>query len=89
MMVLGPATALIADHGKIGTPDDDPGFLAIQFTDIIAFVGLLSAAVLFRNTAPVHKRLVLMATIYITDAGFARWLGDGVDASLLGNSASL
>jgi uncharacterized membrane protein len=75
MMVLGPATALIADHGKIGTPDDDPGFLAIQFTDIAAFVGLLSAAVLFRNKAPVHKRLVLMATIYITDAGYARWLG--------------
>jgi hypothetical protein len=75
MMVLGPATALIADHGEIGTPDADPGFLAVQFTDIAAFVGLLGAGVVFRNNAPVHKRLVLMATIYITDAGFARWLG--------------
>ncbi len=75
MMVLGPATALIADHGKIGTPDADPGFLSIQFTDIVAFVGLLSAAVVFRDDAPAHKRLVLMSTIYITDAGFARWLG--------------
>lgn len=86
MMVLGPATALIADHGKIGTPDDDPGFLAIQFTDIIAFVGLLSAAVRFRNSAPVHKRLILMATVYITDAGYARWLG-GPAHSLLGDTA--
>jgi hypothetical protein len=75
MMVLGPATALIADHGEIGTPDADPAFLSIQFSDILAFVGLLSAAVVFRSTAPVHKRLVLMSTIYITDAGFARWLG--------------
>jgi hypothetical protein len=74
MMVLGPATALIADHGKIGTPEADPGFLSIQFTDIIAFVGLLSAAVIFRNAAPVHKRLVLLSTLYITDAGFGRWL---------------
>jgi hypothetical protein len=86
MMVLGPATALIADHGKIGTPDDDPGFLAIQFTDILAFVGLLSAATIFRDTAPVHKRLILMATIYITDAGYARWLG-GPAHHLLGNTA--
>jgi hypothetical protein len=85
MMVLGPATALIADHGKIGTPDDDPGFLSIQFTDIVAFVGLLGAAVAFRNTAPVHKRLILMSTIYITDAGFARWLG-GPITKLLGES---
>ncbi|MGZ3377695.1 MAG: hypothetical protein ACXU8S_13965 [Phenylobacterium sp.] len=85
MMVLGPATALIADHGKIGTPDADPGFLSIQFTDIVAFVGLLSAAVVFRNTAPAHKRLVLMATIYITDAGFARWLG-GPIGKIVGHS---
>jgi hypothetical protein len=85
MLVLGPATALIADHGKIGTPDADPGFLAIQFTDIAAFVGLLSAAVAFRNNAPVHKRLILMSTVYITDAGFARWLGGPVHG-LLGDT---
>jgi hypothetical protein len=83
MMVLGPATALIADHGEIGTPDADPGFLAVQFTDIAAFVGLLGARAVFRNNGPVHKRLVLMATIYITDAGFARWLG-GPLHSLMG-----
>jgi hypothetical protein len=82
MMVLGPATALIADHGEIGTKDADPAFLSIQFTDIVAFVGLLSAAVIFRKTAPVHKRLMLMATIYITDAGFARWLGGPISGAL-------
>jgi hypothetical protein len=74
MAVLGPATALVADHGKIGTPAYDPAFLSIQFTDIVAFVGLLSAAVVFRNTAPVHKRLILLSTIYISDAGFGRWI---------------
>jgi hypothetical protein len=74
MMVLGPATALIADHAKIGTPAADPGFLSIQFTDIVAFVGLVSAAVLLRNDASAHKRLILLATLYITDAGFGRFL---------------
>jgi hypothetical protein len=74
MAVLGPATALVADHAKIGTPAYDPAFLAIQFTDIVAFVGLTTFAVLFRNTAPVHKRLILLATVYISDAGFGRWI---------------
>lgn len=74
MMVLGPATALIADHAKIGTPAADPGFLSVQFTDIIAFVGLTAAAVLLRNQASAHKRLILLATIYITDAGFGRFV---------------
>jgi hypothetical protein len=82
MMVLGPATALIADHGKIGTPDDDPGFLSVQFTDIIAFAGLVGAGVIFRNSPAVHKRLILLSTIYISDAGFARWLGGPVGKAL-------
>jgi uncharacterized membrane protein len=86
MAVLGPATALVADHGKIGTPDADPAFLAIQFTDIAAFVGLLGAAVLLRDRAAAHKRLTLLATIYISDAGFARWLGDGLHG-LFGDGA--
>ena len=74
MTVLGPATALIADHAKIGTPDADPGFLSIQFTDIVGFVGLTTAAVVFRKAAPIHKRLILIATVNITDAGFGRFL---------------
>jgi len=74
MAVVGPATALIADHAKIGTPAYDPAFVAIQFTDIIGFVGLIGAAVAFRNMAPIHKRLALLSTLSIADAGFARWL---------------
>ncbi|WP_372781801.1 hypothetical protein [Phenylobacterium sp.] len=74
MAVLGPATALIANHAKIGTPQYDPGFLSIQFTDIVAFLGLAGAAITFRNTAAIHKRLILLSTIYISDAGFGRWI---------------
>ena len=74
MAVVGPVTALIADHAKIGTPAYDPAFVAIQFTDIVGFVGLIGAAVAFRNVAPIHKRLALLSTLSIADAGFARWL---------------
>lgn len=74
MAVVGPVTALIADHAKIGSPAYDPAFVAIQFTDIVGFIGLIGAAVALRNTAPTHKRLTLLSTLSIADAGFARWL---------------
>lgn len=75
MVVLGPATAIITQRANFGRPDSDPAFFAIQFTDILAFVGLVTAAFLQRGKPSVHKRLMLMATIYISDAGFGRWLG--------------
>ena len=72
MAFLGPMTALIVGHRDIGTPAANPGFLSIQFTDIAAFVGLTAAAVTFRNSPATHKRLMLLGTLYITDAGFGR-----------------
>jgi hypothetical protein len=76
MAIIGPATALTVQHHGIAEPDADPGFLSIQFTDILAFVGLTTAAILLRKVPVAHKRLILLGTLYITDAGFARWLGD-------------
>ena len=75
MIVLGPATAIVVQRAQFGTPDSDPAFFAIQFTDILAFAGLVTAAFLQRGNSPAHKRLILLATLYISDAGFARWLG--------------
>jgi hypothetical protein len=76
MMIIGPATALTVQHRAMADPHGDPGFLSIQFTDILAFVGLTTAAILLRKSPAAHKRLILLGTLYITDAGFARWLGD-------------
>ncbi|HEX3701249.1 MAG TPA: hypothetical protein VHV27_11315 [Phenylobacterium sp.] len=84
MAVLGPLTALIADARHLGTPLSDPPFIAIQFTDILAFVGLMIPAVLLRKDAATHKRLILLATIYISDAGFARFVGSAF-GSVLGH----
>lgn len=78
MVVLGPVTALIADHAKIGTPAADPAFLSVQFGDMGAFAGFVAAAVAFRRTPSTHKRLILLSTVCICDAGYARWLGDGL-----------
>ena len=88
MAVLGPATAMIVQRIDLSGPHPDPtapAFLAVQFTDILAFVGLISAAVLLRHIPSAHKRLVLLATAYISDAGFARWLGEPI-FGLVGNT---
>jgi hypothetical protein len=80
MFFLGPATALHMQHVKLNQPDSDPAFLSIQLTDLIAFVGLIAAGLWRRRDPASHRRLMLLGTLYITDAGFARWLGDRLSA---------
>jgi hypothetical protein len=63
MVVLGPTTALIVDSGKFGTPGSDPSFLSVQLTDVVAFAGLVAAAIYCRNDAAAHKRLMLLSTL--------------------------
>jgi hypothetical protein len=75
MVVLGPATAIIVEQANWGSPASRPIFLAVQITDILAFAGLAGAAFVLRRDPPAHKRLILLATLYISDAGFSRWLG--------------
>ncbi|HVW22784.1 MAG TPA: hypothetical protein VHC86_16335 [Opitutaceae bacterium] len=88
MAILGPATALtvqhlrLVNHWEVIPPVDLPQFISVQFTDIIAFVALTAAGILYRNEPAAHKRLMLLGTLYITDAGFARWLAPGWNALL-------
>lgn len=85
MIVLGPATELSVDRLQYGTPDSDPAFMSIAFTGIFLFGVLVCAAIVLRNNASAHKRLILLATIAISNAGFTRWLGP-VLAHLFGHS---
>jgi hypothetical protein len=57
-------------------------FLSVQFTDIAAFAGLVAAGLLLRRKGTAHKRLLLLATLYISDAGFARCFGPEIRAWL-------
>jgi uncharacterized membrane protein YozB (DUF420 family) len=78
MVVLGLAVSVIVDRLHFGTPDGDPPFLAIQLADLLNFGVLAGAAIVWRKTPSAHKRLVLLATIFIADAGFARWWGEAI-----------
>jgi hypothetical protein len=75
MIIVGPLTAYTMDRLEYGTPDDNTPFLFVQMTDIFAFAVLAGAGLLLRHDRSAHKRLILLATLYISDAGFSRWLG--------------
>ena len=82
MVVLGPATAVVVDTIGYVQRHEPPNFIAIQLADIAVFAPLIVAGFLARRTPAAHKRLMLLATLQISDAGFARWLGEGIEAWL-------
>lgn len=83
MAVLGPWTVLVMAHREFGTPDGDAAFIILPFLNILNFTVVASAGLALRRTPAAHKRLMILATVLISDAGFARWLG-GPIAKLTG-----
>jgi len=85
MVVLGTMAAFISERRDLGTPAGDPAFMSLMLGDMVAFAGIASAGLLMRGTPTAHKRLMLLSTIMLADAGFGRWwqpplhrmLGDG------------
>lgn len=74
--------AYVVDNWKFGKPDGDTPFLSIQVLDIVNFACLAGAGLLLRRYAAAHKRLMLLATFCIVDAGFGRWWGPGLEGLL-------
>jgi hypothetical protein len=84
MVVLGPSTAIVVHMHEFAATRATPEFLSVQFTDILAFGTLAGAGLMLRADPAAHKRLMLLALIYISDAGFARLL-NGFAAAPLGD----
>lgn len=75
MLVLGPLTAITVDRLKLDTPKADPAFLSIQLLSMIAFGILVAWALAKRRDPAAHRRLMLLATLAMTGAGYGRWWG--------------
>jgi hypothetical protein len=82
MLVLGPAAAWVVQRRDFGGPHSNPGFLSVQLIAMITFAVVGGAGVLLRNSASAHKRLMIVATLVLADAGFSRWLGGPIVAAL-------
>jgi hypothetical protein len=73
MVIAGFAVAVLSEQRKFGTPYSDPAFISIMFSDMFVFGGIAAAGIYLRKRPAAHKRLLLFATISLTDAGFGRW----------------
>jgi hypothetical protein len=74
MVVVGLVTATESIPGRIAR-GSNPGFLVVPVMDILLFALLVTAAMLKRKDRAAHSRLILLATLQLTGAGFGRWLG--------------
>ncbi len=76
MVVVGVMMSVNAARAGAAPPGASPfAFMAIPLGDVATFAVLLGAAVLWRNDKERHKRLMVLASISLMAAPFARWPG--------------
>jgi len=75
MTIVGPWAFLVMGHLEYGTPDGDAPFLILPVLSVVSFAIIAGAGLALRANAAVHKRLMLIGTIVLSDAGFSRWIG--------------
>jgi hypothetical protein len=76
MLVLGLWGALVAASrptGFNGVPVPPLQFLVIPIFDLAFFGTFVSLALKWRTNAQAHKRLMVLATVALLAAAFARW----------------
>jgi len=76
MVVLGVAGAIVAAQRPTGftrVPIPPLQFLAIPIFTMVLFATLVALAILKRHDAQAHKRLMILATVNLLAAAFARW----------------
>lgn len=76
MVAFGLVGGAIAAHrpgGFIDIPVPPLEFLVVPYADLLVFALFTGAAVVLRNRPQAHKRLMLIGTIGIAEAGIARW----------------
>ena len=75
MAIVGPWAFLVMGNLEFGTPDGDAPFLILPVLSVVSFAIIAFTGLALRGNAAVHKRLMLIGTIVLSDAGFARWIG--------------
>jgi hypothetical protein len=72
MLVFGNLAAVAAMHGGFKGLGDPYAFYAVPFFAIQSFALLVALALLWRDRAETHKRLMLLAAIVVVEAAVAR-----------------
>ena len=74
LVVVGLTTATLSARRNFAAGNAGAlTFLVVPFGDMLVFAVLVTAGILYRRRAEMHKRLMLLATISILDAAISRW----------------
>lgn len=75
MLFTGVAVAVGGLHGRIAQGHAEMGraFMIVPISAILMFAGFVTAAMVNRRRADWHKRLMLIATVSLLNAAFARF----------------
>jgi hypothetical protein len=68
----------MVDRSSFGTRRWNPQFLSVQLGDLVLFAILTAFALALRREGSTHKRLMLLGTVALSNAGFARWWGPAI-----------
>jgi hypothetical protein len=76
IVVIAPWSELSWQALNLQTPGAlPPQFLSIAFSGVICMAVLLPWGILMRRNSAAHRRVLILATICISDAGFSRMVG--------------
>jgi uncharacterized membrane protein YwzB len=76
VMVIAPWSELSWQALNLPTPGAlPPQFLSIAFAGVLCMAMLLPWGILLRKNSAAHRRVMILATICISDAGFSRFAG--------------
>ena len=81
VVLTGLIATYVVENRMLGTPRADPAFISTLLEDVLIFASLASAALVLRHDAAAHKRLMLLATMSLLQAGFIRWWGPAMFAA--------
>ena len=73
--VLGPWAAMASQSLDLHGPEYVPPFISVQFGDIAGFVLFVAWGIALRKNPAAHKRMMILSTIALIDAGFGRFSG--------------
>lgn len=75
-LVIAPLSELSWQALNLSTPGAlPPEFLSIAFSGVICMTLLLPWGILLRRNSAAHRRVLILAIICISDAGFSRMVG--------------
>ena len=74
MIIFGLLAAYMVAKRDYGTPNSDLHFICVQFSNLLLFSCVVGVGFYLRKNDVVHKRLMLLATIALTELGFSRFI---------------